>query len=77
MFQCRGRSSRLLRLQMYKWEGGTRLLSLHILCYLIFPANLEEKNYFMLKESEAQGGYIVGSSLQETTLSRKALSLTL
>jgi len=77
MFQCGGRSSRLLRLQMYKWEGDTRLLSLHILCYLIFPANLEEKYYFMLKEFEAQGGYIVSSSLQETTLSRKALSLTL
>lgn len=58
MFQCGGRNLRLLRLQMYKWEGVRRLLSAP-LCYLIFPVNLEDKYYFILSEFEAQEGYIV------------------
>ena len=39
--------------------------------------NAQEYIMYPLAEFEAQGGYIVSSSLQETTLSRKALSLTL
>lgn len=60
MFQCGRRNSRLVRLQMSRWETGTRLISLHITCYLIFSANLEGRYYFTIKEFEAHRGYMTG-----------------